>query len=723
MDTISLESTIQTLTNNFKADDATDYSLVTYFSDSQSVLKLQGPSATIYNNTNFASPDFNYPGTLTKDITIPLVSGAIPQGTYILTATTRVYKTAVPISSVTLGTNTILVSIILDGNFIPSQSVTWTGGANAGTYTVSSAVTTAFGVEVTFVESLVSSSTTGSLSFFELVTTVETYTYCYTAPSTVLTLAADCPTATLGVTNSTNYAISCEGQTIQPDSVTATLTLNAPLNSGGSPVYPQTVTSLPTGTTYDTTELWTQTWTGTLVSVLTYTLPSGLQIETTITGTTSLNVVCDDSLCCMSSCLQAATNALTLAIATGNLNTILAAVAKYTQILGAFMMYSVGVRCGDTTVIDTAVASMKALLADQNCCNDCGDTGESVQIVAIYNVNVSGNTVTVQSGDVYIDVSASVIGSNTDYTLTLDTTQLGNFINSYLVANPTIITNIVAGMGLYGGVVGTTTGFDTYIEFDGDITTGSPIVTNLSFASGIVFSDVEVGDIITTNNNFPVGTYVLSKGASTITMSDNALSTTTDTFTIGATINGILIQKMKTVISGITTYKDRVNLFPQMSLGIGYGTDVNAVTLINDEAAPGNIKNFGTNHAGVKGWYSIASELVQPIATICGAGVNTDIAVKTVTASTAGTYLINVSGQFSTSSPAPTTVNVSVLKNGTIINTNCGIGYTDLLTSSEYVFPMTTIEALVDTDVIVLRVTPVGQGVVAAGMSVTLVRI
>src|SRR3990167_8221664 len=129
MDTISIKSTIQTATNNFQAEDETDYSAITYFSDSKSVLKLEGPSATIYNNTSFASPDFNYPSTIEKDITIPLVGGAIPQGSYILTTTTRVTK-ALSALTASLSPNQITMPLSLLYNFTVGQTLTFTGGAN-----------------------------------------------------------------------------------------------------------------------------------------------------------------------------------------------------------------------------------------------------------------------------------------------------------------------------------------------------------------------------------------------------------------------------------------------------------------------------------------------------------------------------------------------------------------------------------------------------------------
>lgn len=724
MDTISILSTIQTVPHIFNGEDQTDYSAITYFSDSQSVLKLQGPSTTIYNNTNFASPDFNYPGTLEKDITIPLVGGSIPQGSYILTTTTRVYKTAVPIISVNTGTNSILVNLVLDGNFIPGQSITWTGGANAGTYTVASASTGAFGVTVILVQTLAGSSTTGSLSFFELVTTTDAYTYCYSAPSTVLTLSADCPTARLAATNSTNYSITCEGQSIEPDTATATLILNAPLNSSGTPVYAQTTTLLPTGSTYYTTELWTQTWTGTLTTVLVYTLPSGLVIETQIAGTTSLDVSCDDSLCCMSSCLLNATNTFLAATTNcSNLNEIVAAVVKYNKILGAFMMYSVGVRCGNTTIINTAVANMKSYLADQDCCNDCSDNGQSTQIVAIYNVTISGDTLIVQEGDVYIDISQAVVGSFTTATFTLNVTEVQNLIDAYLTANPSIVTDIVDTMILRTDLTGVATSFDIFVEFEGDTTSGSAVIANVSFISGIDAGDLRYGDALV-GPGIPQGAYILSiAGSGNITMSANATATASNvTVDVGFIYGGLEVYKVKRTVSGVDTYAFQTNFAPKNSLAIDSSDGY--VQLTNDTASPGTIKFYGTNYLGARGWQGITNELVQPAdGIVCAAGSSTDTTLKTVTAATAGTYLIGLTGQFATVL-APTSIVIQIIKNGTIINTNCEVQYNAALSATEYyLYGMTTLEALVDTDVVKLRVTPVGQGVTLGNVSATFVRI
>lgn len=725
MDTISVQSTILTPTHIFNAEDITDYSAITYFIDSKSVLKLEGPSATLYNNTNFASPDFNYPGTLTKDITIPLISGVIPQGSYILTTTTHVTKTA-NTTAVNLGTNSVLMPLVLDGNFYAGQSIVWAGGANAGTYTVNSATTGAFGVTVIFVETLISTSVTGTLTFDEVIVTTDSFTYCYTAPSPVIIMSADCSTAQLTVSDDTNLSIQCEGQTVEPSSYTVAGTLDAPLNSGGTPVYAQTVFS---AFPVVTTELWTQTWTASATWSITYQLPSGLYIETTITGTKSIDVSCDDSLCCMSSCIINATNRYIAATTNcSNINDILSAVVVYGRIQSAFMTYSVGVRCGDTTVIDASVAAMKTYLADTDCCNNCSDTGVSTQIVPIYSVSTAGGTVVIQSGDAYIDVSAAVVGSTTTYTLTLNVTVLEALIASYIAANPTIVTDIVDSMQLGTHISAIADATDTQITFDGTVSTGSPVLSSVTYAAGVDNTDVVIGEQIY-HTSFPVDTYIVSVAANgDITMSQNSTTTGAITGIVdGARYLGMGILKYKRTVSGVTFYNWVLSNAVQYS--IDHDSTTGNTQLTGDTATPGAIKFYGTDYNGDRGWQSNAYSLVENAGSNCPDGVTTSFALKTLGATEGGTWLINAGCQVTVTTLGlePTTYSVGIFKNGSLINTRATYVNTPTagasMTNDAHQICIPTLETMVATDIITLKVTPTNGAVTIANISVTFVRI
>lgn len=642
--TISVTSTIITSTHIYKADDVTDYSAVTYFVDSKSVLKLEGPLATLYNNTNFASPDFNYPGTLTKSTVIPLISGSIPQGAYTLTTTTRVTK-ACPIIDVSLASNYILVDLALLDNFVAGQSIVLAGGLNAGTYEIQSVSSNAFGTILTLVETLASDTDTGNVTFDEEIITVDAYTYCYTAPSPVITMTADCTTARLSITNDSDYAITCEGQSVQPTTVTPVLTLDSPTNSSGIPVYAQATSSLPAGSTYYTTELWTQTWIATLATTLVYELPSGLFINTSVTKATSLDVVCDDSLCCMSTCLQNATNTFLAAAAnTSNLNLVLNAIVAYNKILGAFMMYSVGVRCGNTTIIDEAIANMKSYLADTDCCNNCSDSGVSTQIVAIYTVTVSGNTLIVQSGDAYIDITETVVGDVTTATFTINVAAFETLISTYINANTSIITDIVNAMGLKTRVAAVRDlSTDTAVLINGDTTTGSPVLSNVTFAAGIDAGDIQQGEPIY-HTTLGVGAYIVSIAANgDITCSQNFTTTASITSVVIASFNlGLFIVKHKRVISGNTSYLYWTSINRQNSIDIDSTTG--AIDLVNDLLTPGNNYVYSTNSVGSKGWQAFQVLLGAAVLEDSGAGPTTIPTGSSVTGATLtldpGSYLM-----------------------------------------------------------------------------------
>jgi hypothetical protein len=701
--TISVTSTIITSTHVFKADDVTDYSAVTYFVDSKSVLKLQGPSATLYNNTNFASPDFNYPGTLTKSIVIPLISGLIPQGGYILTTTTKITKTC-PIIDVNLGSNYILVDLALLDNFIAGQSIVLAGGPNAGTYEIQSVSSNAFGTILTLVEALVSDTATDTVTFDETVETIGDYTYCYTAPSGVLTLEATCESAILTATDNTNYAITCEGESILPTTNTKLITIDAPLNSGGTPVYPQTTSSV---SPVVIPELWTQTWTGSLTATLVYTLPSGLIINTSVTTTTHLDVACDDSLCCMSTCLQNATNTFLTAVScNSNLNAILSATVQYNKILGAFMMYSVGVRCGNTTIIDTAVANMKSYLSDTDCCNNCSDTGQSTQIVAIYNVVISGNTLVVQSGDAYIDISQSVVGDVTTATFTLDVAAVQALIASYINNNIDIITDIVDALKLRVSTFSNdSTAYDVPISFDADTSTGSPIIDNVVFSTGAL-TDIAAGDPVSMQD-FPVGTTISTINLDgSITLSANSTGTSVGQVAlIRSEYEGIRADRFKRTLAGVVGYYYKIVLNYQNSIVIDSTTG--AVHLSGDVPNPGTNKVYKTNAVGVREWGSPVPSIFTQNA---GGTVtsNTSYALATITPTTIGTYAIMLSCQVDAGGAA-NAYRISIYKNGALINTRA-VFYNTSTSGGIDSVSIVTEETLIDADAITLfmEVTSVG---------------
>ena len=85
--------------------------------------------------------------------------------------------------------------------------------------------------------------------------------------------------------------------------------------------------------------------------------------------------------------------------------------------------------------------------------------------------------------------------------------------------------------------------------------------------------------------------------------------------------------------------------------------------------------------------------------------------------------MIDVTGQFATT-VAPTSVVIQIIKNGTIINVNAENQYNAALSATEYyLYAITTLEALVDADVVKLRVTPVGQAITLGNVSARFVRI
>lgn len=447
------------------ATDYTDYGLVP--SEVVGNLKLTAPSGVIHNNTSFASPDIDVDVSTTYAQSMPLQTGGLPlEGAYAYQYVFRVTKAIVGVTAGASGSFVVsgnrLEDILSAGTFVVTGST-----GNDATYTVASATYNSGTDETTIVVTgTVASAVADGDLYYDLTQAEVEFDFYFCEPDIELEFDLECNISTLQSTDTTNYTItSTTGgySSLAPTSVTRIHKLRAP--AGITPAVPDVVGSTAT---IIATPIYTKTWTAILTPTVTYDLPSGVQVVYTITATDEIKVSCDTNLCSISSCLfniyQNYLNALSDNYALAE---------KYREYLiqvnGAYIMYSIGVRCGNEDMTNEAMADIRAL-ANATGCDCCGDNNSDLptQIIPLGGSGSGTTTIVATSGN-GITIALSTVGTSVTYTLGLNyTTIAGNLAadNSETLAGvltskfvtPAGLKNFIENLGLGNNVTVETNG-------------------------------------------------------------------------------------------------------------------------------------------------------------------------------------------------------------------------------------------------------------------------
>lgn len=182
----------------------------------------------------------------------------------------------------------------------------------------------------------------------------------------------------------------------------------------------------------------------------------------------------------------------------------------------------------------------------------------------------------------------------------------------------------------------------------GDISNGNPTIINISDVDILKFS---IGGVVS-GTGIAVGSKIVSidydnneielslsctATASGVNINQAAQDSSVSTFTFAGTSITTFIR----TIEGRLRRNFRVLVARQNSIIVDKATQ--RLQLDGDILAPGNYKHYGTDSAGVKGWYG-GNYIQANQTTTVGAASNGNFCSTTITDLTAGEYEVNFSG-------------------------------------------------------------------------------
>jgi hypothetical protein len=316
------------------------------------------------------------------------------------------------------------------------------------------------------------------------------YTFCFVAPTPYIQLTESCLSSTLVSEDITVYTVNCGGTAVAPTTLTRTHTVKYPINPNtGVAVHADEVSS---NAVITITPMWTQTF-QTLLSVdLIYVQVDGLRINYLMGGSASIDVACDDTICCIYECIW---NAYSKYIYYRQNEGDGRNTQRYREIVfqayGMWMMYSISLQCGELQEANDRLADLKALLDANNCsCCNVGNDTVPVQVIPIFSSGTGGGTYVLGSAGNGITVTTVVVGTTTTWTLGIN----GSLV-SIPFSNITGLPTTIAGYGI--------TDAYTKAQVQAFFTSISGGLGQITWAN--VLSKPQVGQILI-NDPLPIGT-------------------------------------------------------------------------------------------------------------------------------------------------------------------------------------------------------------------------
>lgn len=626
-------------TNNLiNVADSTNYPAIPFFLAAVGIARLEYPPGILYQNAgyalnNFGAPDIIYPGTLNFDTAIPLISGLIPEGNYVLKYKNQVSKQTTLLVASTAD-NSISVDILVD-DVVPGMSMVFAGGANNGTRIVQAVTTDGFGRHITFTTPIVSNTATGTVTWVVGSSTIVTIDYCNVTPKVSITQEYRCdsnPPLFIDTDTST-YAITVNGISLTPSVINRTHWTRPPRGISNTPVFADVLSAVAANVT---TQLWTGNWTTDISTDLVYNIPAyggntAYTLTQTVTGQSNIIVKCDSCLCNLAICINRVRTDYEAALI-GRTADLPALRDQLISLEADYMAYSLFKQCGDNEKLAEIIASIRSRV-DCDCVCDDEDDDIPRQIIPEYPIAINGVTAVVVPGNIYITVTPVTAGGTTTYTVGMSVINVQALMASYLTSNPSLVTTIVNNMGLKLAMATSPTSFDIPIVFTGDCDSSTAIISNVVMAGGLSISDIEIGDVIFCFD-FPNGVWVTAIGITSITLSQNANNTQIGTAgSVSSKENGISITKYKRSIAGINSFFYEIDGASQNSIETDSATF--ALQLVNDQLTPGNSKYYGTGITGIKGYQSFPFN-------------STDFSINTFTIGAGAISLKNISNAIPT---------------------------------------------------------------------------
>ena len=397
-----------------------------------------------YSNTNFASPDIHgtifSPALNTFTTNAPLDSkGRVLNGMYDLTYKVEISAEAfsLPLTGISLPFNAFGVA----GNQLQNVlnaiggNIIITGGANAGTYTITVAdcqYDAPNNITIIAVLQPIPSGTDLSSPITFTVnttyTTTNTIQYGFQEPCVNIEAIDDCFKSLLTVSDLTNFDAINNGVTLIPASINGTMTINYPLNPVGNvPMASPVVVSINNaGIVYNVNPICTGVFQIEYNVTVVYILPGGTTLTVVLTGKKDHEVKCESGLCCALQCIENVYRNWNKARGSNE-----AEAESYQKlllsILGCWMLYTTKSECGEGDP-SKWLAEIISLVKTHNC--TCCPENSNTPVWITSSVTASGAASIVIAGT---GITVTPTGTNpVTYTVALDQTVVNGLINTAL---------------------------------------------------------------------------------------------------------------------------------------------------------------------------------------------------------------------------------------------------------------------------------------------------
>jgi hypothetical protein len=421
----SIQNTFEIIQNNASSadwllKDITNYSAFGLsFSQILGSFVLSSPIGIIHSNNNFASPDID--GSVADDVysnPLQLSSNTLPvEGNYGWQYTIRVSSVITGVTSGTPGIFTISGNRVDDILLAGIIEITGSTGTD-GIYSVTNAVYDGINDETNVSVANAPDATVDGNLLYEL-SYQGSFDYYFCKPKLELSVNVSCAASVAQGKDVTNYTIdSAIGQYsgIAPTSQSRILRLAYP--RGIQPPVPDVTSGSAVVTA---SPIYTGTWAFTLNVTNVYTLPNGLIIQISDTSTNEFDVDCANDVCQFSGCIQ---NLVDSYIKAKSDNYVRATELSnmLLSLTGEYMLYSIGVSCGNEQMVSSAVAAMRSI-AKATGCDCCGDgikkTPQLVIPIGGGSGGGSGQTVSVTTTGNGIAINPIIVGQSIQYELSL----------------------------------------------------------------------------------------------------------------------------------------------------------------------------------------------------------------------------------------------------------------------------------------------------------------
>lgn len=427
------------------ADD-TSYTALLSGGAHNGILKVTGPNGSIYTNAgyltnSFVAPDTKSANSYTKTgiVPVPLDSnGKILKGYY--TFDYKVQCTTAngtgTVNSMTSGTKLIVLNGGTDEfNLLVAQIAegTWTfaisgsgTAANNKAYTIDETYTPVYGggfFTFRVNESFTTQGSGGNWNGTTVYTTSYSVNYQACYATLCIEQSYDCYCSKFTSTDATNYSVNGATYTI----VTKEHRIKYP--TGIIPAIPDLVSTDTSINTITTSPLYTKGWTTVMTTNVLYDWDTYF-VDYTYYGTKDVEVVCDNELCGIQTCLE---NLYAAWLDASNNNP--AEAAKYqfklNKITYLLAQYQVAIDCGDTQAAADYVTAIKVVLDTTGCSCGCGcSESDAPEMVVGFCGTTATSTANVQIGTTEgsgITITSEIVNDVTIYTLSIDQTVIGEW--------------------------------------------------------------------------------------------------------------------------------------------------------------------------------------------------------------------------------------------------------------------------------------------------------